>query len=1313
LVYNKAEIEFMSRIKMFKKIATIFPLLFALHTYGQGVDVDPLTGAPSISIPLYTLNYGKISVPINLVHSSTSLGVMDGEGDAGFGWNLSCRGYGVFRQVRGLPDNPHVVTGGAIVSGVPAFTPAGGDDYTNYSTGEQSDYNTLNNWGYTVDTEPDLFVVSAPGIYAQFVFDNNGIPRMLNQQDISITASIPVFPTDHIVFTVKNNTGLSYVFNTPDTVSRLATYKKSTVDVFTTDYNYYHKSDYDVFYGASTKFIGAWYLTFIHDENNNRVFFNYKKNGGTASADWRTRINSSNVSDSLYYVSDFHNPLYLDSINAGNYKVRMGGGPTVYSVNVSEKESGDLLNYVFKYQLVKSGIDTKDGLSRHFLTDLLPFDSKNCVAQVPYKFSYQGVTQQASGFAVTTLEMPWKSLKSQDVWGGYNGDASNNNTPQIYFYSGQTDNRRLSLKPISGSTLTQTLTGSTRNVMASKVGNGSLTKITYPTGGTVQLVWERNKYFDSSTGQVLFGPGLRIASLITSGGEAAFGRNASASNPYHQIRKDYTYTKADNDTTTSGLSLYPPAFAFATGGASGIIRTPNNLYSGSSILYSRVKEKVSAQGATVYEYALPAMYPSTSYSTDWMATRSHIARASATSLTNIKNGYYTFPFAPNPNYDFERGLLTRQSQYSETNDLVRETKYQYTRINPALQSLYGVKFEKLPDCNCFHFAKYQIITGTTKVLTQKISKEVSETNSLDTTKVVTVYHYNNDVVNNNFLMDSIRTIYGDGSVARTKIKYVKDFAAITNPTASDVMADAIKKMIAASRHGEVVEQFSSFKPIGGIETITGSSLNLFKDFGNGRPGLYQTYSLPRGAAFTPASVITGSTQGFLQDTDYKLVNTINDYDGIGNAVSITDNKKNKLAYHFSQNQSFGPLATFANTTAKQTVYDGFEFYTGRGLSGSVISTAIAKTGTKSASLTASGLMYQSYIENAAKPYRVSLWANGTANSTITVKFVDPNNANALVTSTTLSYNSLNQWAYLEGVLNVTSSTPAILRLEITSNATITVDDVLILPKDATVSTQTYLPLKGITSQTDDRGNSTTATYDALGRKVATFDRQGNMVERYDYQFKGAVPKVMKSNFGIDYSPNQTIIAGNSFNVYYDVDQCNTSLAYEWTVDGVLAGTSNPLPLTISSPGGHNVQLKVTNTVTGDYGVSSQNLCVQAPEPVEPTFNMTSTSTQQYSCDPNPAPIKFTISNIVAQACGTASTVSYKWSVSFDGTNFTDQPDYDNMTVFFANYPTAHGFAVKATVINTCMSNDPLCPGSVSSSWTNEIVIGWVDQGACH
>ncbi|MFT3945700.1 MAG: RHS repeat protein [Agriterribacter sp.] len=108
------------------------------------------------------------------------------------------------------------------------------------------------------------------------------------------------------------------------------------------------------------------------------------------------------------------------------------------------------------------------------------------------------------------------------------------------------------------------------------------------------------------------------------------------------------------------------------------------------------------------------------------------------------------------------------------------------------------------------------------------------------------------------------------------------------------------------------------------------------------------------------------------------------------------------------------------------------------------------------------------------------------NTSYTTSFTKPNSRNYVI-----------QWWNLSGGKWIFNEQP------FTTNVTLTgpVDDVRIFPKDAFMTSYTYDPLIGMTSQTDPSGKVITYEYDSFGRLKTIKDKDGNVLKTMDYQYQ--------------------------------------------------------------------------------------------------------------------------------------------------------------------------------------------------------------------
>jgi hypothetical protein len=178
------------------------PTAASLGKYGD-IPVSYHTGVPEISIPIYTITQGSLSLPISLSYHSSGIKVDEVASNVGLGWSLNAGGM-ISRTVNGGPDEGMTGTliGGRSPYGGWGWYKNGGilqdvmqcsatpisinDQNGNYSTwgGCASIYYDASK-GY-IDTEPDLYTFNVGGSSGKFFFDVAQKVHMIPEADFYV-----------------------------------------------------------------------------------------------------------------------------------------------------------------------------------------------------------------------------------------------------------------------------------------------------------------------------------------------------------------------------------------------------------------------------------------------------------------------------------------------------------------------------------------------------------------------------------------------------------------------------------------------------------------------------------------------------------------------------------------------------------------------------------------------------------------------------------------------------------------------------------------------------------------------------------------------------------------------------------------------------------------------------------------------------------------------------------------------------------------------------------------------------------------------
>lgn len=316
---------------------------------------DLYTGRLNVSIPIFEVKSGGISVPISLSYNASGVKIDDYASNVGMGWNLNASG-NVIRIIKDIEDNE--IKEGSWAEPDP--------DYGNYTYSyisqkgflkDCNDYtfenpqprdnasadwnNPCENRNMKIDASPDFFLLNAPGISSKFYLDkvgsnyvvkdvmNNGyrydnISRGLDNSfnNIGFHSSevrglenynwnIGEWKTtafDYQNFSVTNTNGIKYSFgNANDIIENISDYSTPvilsnlTISVIPSTIDKYY---YDIL--KST-----WHLDQIEDPSSNKtVLFNYQEYQ-------RTIADVQN-----HYTDDTTNPGFLNSaVYSNDYAV--------------------------------------------------------------------------------------------------------------------------------------------------------------------------------------------------------------------------------------------------------------------------------------------------------------------------------------------------------------------------------------------------------------------------------------------------------------------------------------------------------------------------------------------------------------------------------------------------------------------------------------------------------------------------------------------------------------------------------------------------------------------------------------------------------------------------------------------------------------------------------------------------------------------------------------------------------------------------------------------------------------------------------
>ena len=431
------------------------PEAFKFGSYGN-IPVGLFTGAPNINIPLLTFNVKEINLPISLNYASNGIRLDEMNGSTGLGWTLISAGI-ITRTVRDMPDeNTTEISPAPNIDSLGLWSP----DVATYIIECQQD---------GADSEPDLYMANFAGVNIKFVYDKKGQPFFYTKSNYKVIGQ-----SGGESFTIISDKGVEYLFSAKE---RSLFSKQKNSEAFT--------------------YTSAWYLTKITTANDIVVNIDYLDNTYT------TVLSQSQTM--LYTVGTQYK---LEEIEIGGNTTCQNVGFSLPAIpnNIHKISSGQTL---FGKQIER--IYHKDGLgniTQAIDFSYLPGDNKDfrALENITYKnknneildydFQYypktngrmflKSITNTKSNekyeFDYINREILPQRLSSnedvstsRDMWGLFNGKNNNTLIPQIF-------------EPNDPSAVVYN--GADQSFVETKANSGLLNKITYPTKGYTDIIYQ-------------------------------------------------------------------------------------------------------------------------------------------------------------------------------------------------------------------------------------------------------------------------------------------------------------------------------------------------------------------------------------------------------------------------------------------------------------------------------------------------------------------------------------------------------------------------------------------------------------------------------------------------------------------------------------------------------------------------------------------------------------------------------------------------------------------------------------------------------
>lgn len=1075
------------------------------------VPVNPSTGIPEISVPLYVIESSQLTYPISLSYHASGIKVEDVAGPVGTGWSLNAGGM-INRIMRDRPDEQE---NGffSFASAIPNET----DALSIYTKNDLAKRIT--------DMIPDLFYYSTGTMAGKMIFDNQLVPRSIPQNILKISVSSTSSLTS---FTFADASGNNFEFEPGETAT------VAYLGIPT----------------AGATYISSWYLTrIISADKTDTIKFNYTSTG---SLSYTTSINSGL---NLFYdvpQGASKNPYEITPINS---RVEATVTGTRYLSSIVHKNG--------KVAFTFSGNRTDDPDAKKL--DLITIYDKDPVLgtyvenkRILFSYSYFQNTDEGTRlrldsfrerldpvtfnppytFTYSIKQLPSTLSHAQDHWGYYNGADAN--TSLIPAYTHQPGNLVISTN--------------NREVNPDFVDGCMIRSIISPLGGITEFEFESNIYLKGT--EDTYGPGLRISKITKRDpfSNVAAITNYDYSNPLdgkssgRLMNKPDYFTELDvfdnvhvggydysclliktHATSIGNFSGAPVIYEYVTTYANddpsyaGKTVSKFSMYSAPTIAYPYFPVEDNSWTAgdllmqEVYGYEngtlkpirrIENVYDVSPYSFTIKGLSSAYSRilffATAGADDFITKNYFTsskFKYLKESRvYDYEQAsgttntLTTTKYFYEKTNIHLFPTK---TEVTTSLSS-EAVKRE-------FTYVADGPSTGVNGTMQNlNMTSLPLETMTflvrngtdyiIDYSKTEYFEWSANKIYPKNFYGSKIQSGLLRSAFELSPTSYTRLASRINSysdggiPLETEIIGDRPKSAIVDSKFNRVVASTSG----AAANQIAYTSFES-KDFGN--------WNVTTGTTSTPAQIELSNGYPFepfyLHDTqvltyEWEVVQS----HGPGMQLTFTQDGTTPVMKYLSGSSGSGSVTLTAGAWLVTLTYDelfvtsasvGVSFLEVSQNDPAIVSSTF-KTGQRALQFGASQTVYRDGLPNGT--YTIMFYQKGgTATVTTT--------GGASVLNTVISNVEADGWSKVQKEVSISGPSQ---RIEISGTDAIFIDELRLHPAGSFMTTTCYDTYKQSITQTDVNARSQFTEYDEWRRMKVLRDHDRNILQHYDYKF---------------------------------------------------------------------------------------------------------------------------------------------------------------------------------------------------------------------